>query len=200
MVRADQIGGCREKLAVGGVAANGCEQGKLLERAIQGSGVPASLGRNRALAFQCPGLRRGLLRGLFRFGREVGGEPVDDSAFERRRAVTLSYQLRDDVRARQLVGIGVVYDNFLVARQRLRRGTFGVSDGARQADRAVLVRVFQPRVHQDRGHAAFEFLFEIFLGNPRDGHAGIVFAPREHCQRTSGLRLICRDAAEGQNA
>jgi hypothetical protein len=96
-VLADEIGGGREKLTVGGVAANGCEQGELLDRAIQGSGVPASLGRNRALAFQCPGLRRRLLRGLFRFGGEIRGKPVDDSTFERRGPIALSDQLCDDV-------------------------------------------------------------------------------------------------------
>ena len=123
------------------------------------------------LTFQSPGFGRRLLGRLFRFGRQIGGEPVDDAAFQRHRTIPLSNQLGCDVRARELVRIRIVDDDLAIARERRRARAFGaIAYGAGQLDRAVFVRVFQPRVDNHRLSPGVEPLLQIFSGNPRNGH------------------------------
>src|SRR5262252_2566868 len=66
------------------------------------------------LAFQCPGFGRRLLWSFLGLGRQVGGEPVDDSALQSGGLVALPDELRRHVGAGDLIRIRVVDDNFAV--------------------------------------------------------------------------------------
>ena len=86
--------------------------------------------------------------------------------------VALTNQQGGHVRARELVGVGVVHDDVAIARQRGCGAVAVVANGARQAYGAVLVRILQAGVDQDRRRVAVEPLFQIFLGDSWDRHGG----------------------------
>jgi len=75
------------------------------------------------------------------------------------------------VRTRELVGVGVVHDDVPIARQRGYGAVAVVANGPRQAYGAVLVRILQAGIDQDRRRVAVEPLFQIFLGDSGDRHA-----------------------------
>ena len=75
------------------------------------------------------------------------------------------------MRTRELMRVGVVNDNVAVARQRRHRSIAVEADRPGQADRAVLVRIFQTCVDQHGGRTAVELLLEIFFGDSRNRHA-----------------------------
>jgi len=155
----DERRGASKDGGVGRVAADLGQCPKLLERAPERNvGRPARIGRNRALAFQCAGLRRRLARRFLRFRRQVRANPLADAALERGRSIAFPNQLGGDARAGQLVRIGIVDDDVAVAWQRWLRSVSLVPNGAWQLDRAVFVRVLQTGVDQDRSVSGLDAL------------------------------------------
>src|SRR5438552_4361762 len=137
------------------------------------SGTPESTGIG-GLAFQRAGFGWRLLRRVFRFCRQLGVDPLDDAAFEGRGAVALADQFGRYARARELVRIGIVHDDGPIAGKRGQRTLADVPNRARQAQRAVLVRVFQARVDQRRSASTVKLLFEIFFGDAGSRHGQLL--------------------------
>src|SRR5947207_14728148 len=71
-------------------------------------------GSENALRLERSRFGRGLLGRFFRFDRQLGVQPFDDAALERNSLEALSNELGRNPRARQLVRIGVVDDDFAV--------------------------------------------------------------------------------------
>jgi len=127
------------------------------------------------LAFQGAWLGRRLFRSVFGFGWQVCRQPIHDAAFQSHGAETLPNQQCSDVRAGQLVRVRIVDDDAAISREGGRGAVAQKPDGARQADRAVFVRILQTRVDEHRRRIAVELQFEIFFGDARDSH-GFVFS------------------------
>src|SRR6476619_6129486 len=98
------------------------------------------------LSLERSGFRRGLLRGLFRLGRELCLEPFGDAAFQGGGPETLTDELCGDVRARKLVGIRVVHHDLTVARESGGGSLAGPSHRAGKANGTVLVRILEASV------------------------------------------------------
>ena len=90
------------------------------------------------LAFQSARLGRRLFWCLFRFSRQIGRHPITDTAFEGRRAIALTDQIRDDVGVCDLVRVGVVNDDLALSWQRQRTSVAGVPHRSGQANRTRL--------------------------------------------------------------
>jgi len=145
--------------------------------------APEPLGASEidGLAFQCAGFRRRLLGRVLRFDWEIGGEPIDDAAFEAGGAVALTNEQRGDVRAGQFIRIRVVHHNLTIARECGRGAVAEKPDRSGQPNGAVLVRIFQTGVDEDGRSAAIDALFEIFFRNAGNGHV------RYCCRAARGL-------------
>jgi hypothetical protein len=79
---ADESGGLSEQRGIGRVAAYRRERRELIERAVERHRHGGPLVDEDGLAFQCAGFWRRLSRRFFRFGRQVGREPIADAAFQ----------------------------------------------------------------------------------------------------------------------
>ncbi len=123
-----------------------------------------------ALAFQGAGLRRRLLRRVFRFGGKVGSQPLGNAALQAGGAIALTNELGGDARARELVWIRIVHDDVAVARQCGRGAVRGIAYRARQPDGAVFVWVFEASVNDDRRRCTVETVLEIFFRDAWGGH------------------------------
>src|SRR5438132_1057980 len=150
------------------------------------SGTPESTGIG-GLAFQRAGFGWRLLRRVFRFGRQLGVDPLDDAAFEGRGAVALADQFGRHARARELVRIGIVHDDGAIAGKRGQRTLADVPNCARQTQRAVLVRIFQARVDQRRSASTVKLLFEIFFGDAGSRHGQLLSPGRTRSVKFSKL-------------
>ena len=140
----------RHRARLAPVAANGRERGELVERLGQAGGVwRRRISRVRSLAFQRAGLGRRLFRRVLGFGRQIRRQPLRDAAFERRRPDSPG-ESAGPRRASSRARSGR-------SRRRRRRGRAAatapgpsplIADGARQAHRAVLVRILQARIDE----------------------------------------------------
>ena len=111
------------------------------------------------LAFERAGLGWGLLGSLFRLGRELCLEPLDDAAFQCDSSEALTDELRGDVRARQFVWIRVVHDDVSVARESRSRSIACPAHRPGEANGTVLVRVLETSIDQDRSRVALQACF-----------------------------------------
>lgn len=78
------------------------------------------------------------------------------------------------MRAGELVGIGIVDDDFTVARQRGDVTVRREANGTRQLHGAVFVGIFQTRIDDDWRRGAVETLLEIFFGDAGDRHEQVL--------------------------
>src|ERR1700730_7949272 len=93
----------------------GARVARASDETVQLRRCPQNWQERRNSALQGTGLWGRLLGRLFRLGREIGWQPCDDAALQGDGSIPLTQQLRNDVRARQLVRVRVVHDDLPIA-------------------------------------------------------------------------------------
>jgi len=129
---------------------------------------------DRPSTLQGTGLWGRLLGCFLGLDREIACHPFGNAALERGGSISLAEQLSDDLRARQLVRIGIVDHDFPIARERGVGTARSESNGARQLDGAVLEGILETSVYDDRRCGALEALLEIVTTDTRDSHGWLL--------------------------